>query len=770
MHANLTIQNSELHCQIIGVPQSDSISFVYRLLRHTIEVHRSEQTKKLCYAWSLDELAQKGGGHLHVEVDYFCDPSQDAQTLTTNWQFIAGEKLYQEYTAWVKDTSVQPIDLPEFSKNSTLTPPFHHLAFIKIKAPLNQDQDVLQQLHDLANANKAKLLSVTTNEINDINIFEQSYYHKLLPSDIGLIFTSTNPLQIEKKIHGLGSGFAFYNNTLLREADVVHALKRTVTSNLNNRDLALYSSETCGDFLSMVFTTDHVEFHSDYFGTSSWYEYKNDNMHVVASSFLLAIQIAIALKCRLALNIETIDADLCSLTQPFQQHLLDKLQLLGFTVLSPNKILILLNTGGFLLQQSQLGLDIAQPPRFTIQNYHALLANAGNEIMNNCRAIIRHHEFEVVACDISGGLDSRLVLAAFLSIPEYQEKLRLRTAPSSRAPSPNDEETALLVAKATNVPWDTSPRTVIGRCSHAHLTSNLVRACFGIYWLRNLSSTFSRGNYVSVGGTQLDDIARDYVTKAWAITHEQVDNPEEIAISLVKQVFKWRGRATMKASPYTGVDTIAQAWGDLPGDESEKASQIFNYHRARVHGSGLIPAWFGEIRMNPGPTRSLFLLRLMSARILGQTHAQMNLLNILNPKLAKIPYGDKRYNEEFQHYFGQLSSNILPDRQSLADARATMALNQTTVPCAECNFDATQKIDEVEMCMRVLHGLCQKPSLQALLLPVYNWAHEHLGSIYPVNHTYSIVFKNKIYQLAYLVDFVTRSEINSTKRAGIDAS
>lgn len=57
----------------------------------------------------------------------------------------------------------------------------------------------------------------------------------------------------------------------------------------------------------------------------------------------------------------------------------------------------------------------------------------------------------------------------------------------------------------------------------------------------------------------------------------------------------------------------------------------------------------------------------------------------------------------------------------------------------------------------MLRRLGHESELRDILQAAYDWGGNHLGSSYPVDHTYSRVFQNKIYHLAYMVDLVHRS-------------
>lgn len=752
MHVTLTITNGQLTCQVVSPPTTNNPSLIYRLFRHSTKVFQSDRTNQLSYIWNADRLAASGGGDFHVQVEWRGDSPDDVRLLTTEWQFIPSAAARNAYIKWVTDEMDGPSPLLPLEDISPAPIPYHHIAVIVLK---NVAHPVVQErLWKLAQQAKAMLSISRSNGAAKLSFERVEPGHNFKTGDM-IVFSTSRPVSMDPGASGLGSGFAYHQGTLLRENEVIGSLDRLNPESSNRR--ARYSSKTCGDFHAAVFTNSHVEFHSDFFGTSCWSHYEDEEIHIVGSSFLLAVRIAQALNRDLSLNLETIDLDFCSLTQVFQQPLSDDLELAGFSLLPPDEVLFLTPEGTVYKEPSQLGLDVARPLKFSAQAYEDHLLKATTEIKDNCRAIAQSSAYNTVVCDVSGGLDSRLVLAAFLANPDSLDRLRLRTQPPDRAPSPKDEDIALLIAQVAGVPWDDSAVTVVGPCHRDHLISKLASASFGVYWLRGPSHSTLAPDLVHVGGTQLGEICRDYVAKGWNLKHTDVRNPDDLVFSLAKQIFRWRGKATMKPTPAAGVEEIGRTWERLPGDEIDEGSQIFNFHRARFHGCGIVPAWFGEQRMNPGPSRSVFLLKMMTSRVFAPYQLQLDLIFRLNPTLARIPYGDEGYNQAFRDAYGIQTLDIQPDRSALDAARARSSVKRSQIPCPACaTRDTESEIPEKQRCLSVLHGLCQLPELQDILLPAYRWATAHLGSTYPLDHTYCRVFRNKVYHLAYMVDFVNR--------------
>jgi hypothetical protein len=379
-----------------------------------------------------------------------------------------------------------------------------------------------------------------------------------------------------------------------------------------------------------------------------------------------------------------------------------------------------------------------------------LLNDAVAEIVANCAAIANDSQIRTIRCDITSGLDSRIVLAAFLKgSPEAVAKIRLFTEASGQAPSPEDEDVALLVSAATGVLFSDAPDTVIGPCSAKHRAAKQVSATFGTYWHRGHGAPVEWDpTSVQVGGTGLDDVGRDYTTGSWKLVAKPAEAPEDISVNLAKQVFKWRGRASLKAAPRQGTAGIAAGWDVLPGDELEKGSQLFNFHRARFHGNGAIAAALGAQRMNPGPTRSLYRMRIMMGRIFTAPRVQLEILRRLNPELAAVPFGSAAYNAAYVSMFGDARTDVVPDRDQLVRARERRRDGRKWISCPDCGSGDAAPFDELVNLVRVaLHDLGNDPLLYEVMLPAYRFASEHLGTTYGMNHSYGRTFANKVLHL-----------------------
>ena len=739
-------------CVCVGAPAGAPLTF--QLKRHGTIVDESKSSSTT-HTWDLSTLKQ-GRGDLHAQVTAHLDNGDIM--VESEWQYVPTDATRESYTEWLSHPPIKSdVGLPDLTAANK---PFESIAFIRFNTTPDESSNRSVSLEPLAATVGASIFALAPDagapeeradswmvEVDSAQIDPSGSY----------VFASAEP--VELSVGGsvaFGSGIAYDSGLLRRGSNVANSLTPQIRSTSNDpRDaVARYTSLHCGDFSTVVWHPDgSAEFHTDYVGASAWFEYRSPRVRIVASSYLLATAIAAEISETLSLNLSTIEANFTSLTQAFQQPILDDLDLAGFSIIRPDTCLVILPSGDDKRERNQLGRDIASPERLTVARYNELIDQAASELAENCAAVANDPEISSIRCDISGGLDSRLMIAGFLAgSPANIAKVSLYTDAPEKAPSDGDQEIAALVAQATGLKFSDRPMTMIGPCTVQGLAKHQISATFGTYWHRGLSHlTQWDSTAVYVGGGGLDNFVRDYTSGSWKVVTKPAAGAEEVGVALAQQIFKWRGHASLKAAPAVGVSAIAAGWDDIPGDENDKAAQLMNFFRARFHGGGSIPSRLGALRITPGPTRPLYLLRLMAGRIFDGPRAQLEILHRLNPGLAAVPFLTPKYNETYSTMYGAARTDLTVNLDQLKTASASRRAGQTWVACSDCSHEQSETEDRqaatIELVHQALRQLGNDPQLRELMIPAYRFAHEHLGSSYPLAHSYGKTFANKVLHL-----------------------
>lgn len=752
MYATLAFDQIErkLRVRCFGAPVG--ATFEFTLHRHSKVIDTFTTAGKTQHAWNIDDQSPSMGDfYVSVKIP------ESGTLVETEWQFVPGlHDLKKQESTWAEDRD-DPLRLGDV-RPPVVAEPHGNLAYIQVlKEPEAGMHDKLTKISEFGASIESILYSVQCGAEDLTRYSRQVQSANTLQGVEGrrYVLSSSDPITNApaEGATAFGCGYAYHDRVLRKKSAV--ALSLTDVNVWQDAPSPRNVSRCTGEFVACVCYEDGtVEFHSDYAGTGAWYEYRSSSFRIIASSFLLAVRIAQLLGQELALNLDVIDADFTSLVQPFQQPLLDDLEIQGFSILRPDRVLALRSTGEAYLVPSQLGSDISAPCSFTTEKYEQLLDSAAHELMDNCTAILDDELIEEVRCDITGGLDSRVVLAAFLgSKSDNIFKLSLYTASAARGANAADEKIASFISQEMGVHFSSRGETHVGPCSTGHLASKQVGATFGTYWHRSHGhSLVPDPKMIYVGGAGLGNIARDYTTEAWGVSNLPVSAPEEMTVSLAQTIYKWRGRATMKAAPRSGVLDIARSWEDIPGSGSEKAGHIFNFFRARLHGGGKVSAALGAWTVSPGVTRSLYQLRLMVGSLLSGPRVQLELCRRLAPQLAAIPYDKEKYNRTYSSLFGKMRTMLQTDHEHLLKARIASEANTNWLDCRVCHpnakaNDETGRGGLVEMANRAISEMSVDPQLSDILFVAQRWADNQLGVRYGVDHSYGKTFVNKILHL-----------------------
>lgn len=754
MYASLKFdrRQRELSVECYEYPRSAKIQI--QLLRHNRIIDTIWLKSDNKYSWKVDE-ANIAAGDYHVKASI-----EDADlSVETEWQYVPVLELVDSHVEPNDEVKASLEALADIPVPSAMSP-HGVLAYVRWESAKGTD-DHDSRLHDIA----ALAASV------DSELFDVAWGPRLLRHDdvaeceldrtpaaltASMVISSSTPVGINaaEGAVGFGSGYVYQERNLKKGSSVVDALERNehASSTCGSRLLSFCS----GEFVACaVFPDGSVEFHSDYAGYGIWYEYHSNTLSIVASSFLLAVQIARLLGEDLNLNFDTIDADFTSLVQPFQQPLLDALEIQGFAIVRPDQVRLLDPKGGLGYSRSALGLDIDRPLSFTDARYNELLDAAAEEIKSNCAAILNDPDIREVRCDITGGLDSRVVLAGMLATAdENLGKVSLFTARVDTNVSAEDERIASVISKECGVPFSRRGVTRVGPCSTTHLAQKQISSTYGSYWHRSHGHPLEPDpEVIYVGGAGLGNIARDYTTDAWGISQARVRSPAELTVALAQTVFKWRGHATMKPAPTRGVLDVASRWEDVPGSMSQKASHIFNFFRARLHGGGRINATMGSWSATPAITRSLYKLRLMVGTLMTGPRVQLELCNRLAPNLASIPYDKASYNRAFSALFGSMRDSMTTDGRELEESRTVSAASTRWIACDVCeqfspSRDRKSSENElIDLALGAISEMSKDVQLSDILQVAERWARNELGVRYGVDHSYGRTFVNKVLHL-----------------------
>ncbi len=158
-----------------------------------------------------------------------------------------------------------------------------------------------------------------------------------------------------------------------------------------------------------------IKIENDYFGMYSLYVFNENNLKIVSNSFHMLVLILKELDKKLELDIETI-IPYFSMGQRmlFAQLASEKTFIKGIKKLSIDKGIRVID--GKLEEFNKPIFEVLNSREvYSLSGYQTLKKKAEEEIIDNIEIVLKDKRFEKVICDVTGGKDSRTVLAALMN-------------------------------------------------------------------------------------------------------------------------------------------------------------------------------------------------------------------------------------------------------------------------------------------------------------------------------------------------------------------
>ena len=399
--------------------------------------------------------------------------------------------------------------------------------------------------------------------------------------------------------------------------------------------------EGIGEFDLLTFDGEIVECSTDYFGICKWYYYKDDDgVFVAATSYHLLLLTLKSLSLSLRLNIKKTSAAMGFFSAIAETNFTKEMDVDNCYELPPTFKLRLSADKEAMILKNNLHDAIEDPPIFKEETYKSLLLSVKEDLISNMQALLEHPRFERVVIELSGGLDSRIILAATMNL---SEDLRRKIRIASYSNEVSDYRIANGIVNAYGLSWDDSMLTkkVAESYSKNVLSQSPISHNLGNYWIRGVRSDPYLAKYESTHATIYTTGSMGEVlyrpAYAW---HNYEQDINRFVESLVCPVDI--GRETKARKYFTKfVKETLLSFG-LEG-LNEKMQTHYLFYRNRHHCSkkySSMPYWI------PLQSKVAFDCRTMRYRTgLFDRKFAFDLLALLSPDLVKFPYESEKNNE-----------------------------------------------------------------------------------------------------------------------------
>ena len=416
--------------------------------------------------------------------------------------------------------------------------------------------------------------------------------------------------------------------------------------------------EGIGEFELLISNEEKLELNVDYFGLCQWYCYKTDDGLIVSTSYHLLLLTLKTLGIKMRLNTEKVSAGTaffgevmeCSFTEDMDVERCIELPLYYRIVIDGKTEPV--------FEKTSLYDEIHSPEAYSDEAYEYYLFQIKEEIVSNVRAVLEHPAFSQVICDLSGGLDSRMVLAAAMNLPEsLTEKIKINTWRNHH----EDASVAAALVNAYGLKWDDIPRQVSytgrgmydGMMHQAQQSLNL-----GTYYMDKftIKSNYATGLIKMTGGCG-EALYRPwywYMGDSW----EEEITLSRIGVSLDVSHSTCAGKNLEKI--------IKKSISGLPGETLKEQLDVHylyfrNRHHRKLKGQVSVPA------LTPLQSKTAFHCKRMYLTKKIDAKMQYDLMTVLDPLAALFPYASDEYNQnladmsEALYRSARTNINIVPN-------------------------------------------------------------------------------------------------------------
>ena len=459
-------------------------------------------------------------------------------------------------------------------------------------------------------------------------------------------------------LHHQGSGFAeggewCFSGLARTDTKLIYGaadLVRAGTESVN---------ESVGEFVLARRTEEGVELSTDYFGVARVYYYESPAISCASNSYHLLLTVLRRVGVHAGVDRVAVRAGLQEASQPFQQWFTRSMGVRGCRAMMPGNRMSIHGTQ-VRLSPSGIGDVLSQPNDLELDrdDYLAAVRQGAEEIIDNLRVALEHPMFDGLRVDVTGGLDSRTVLAAASHFPEYRDRLHLHTAITRSEPF--ELGVALELARISGFEWDTTPheKTAVDRGQeHRRLLSEHL----GSYFLLPARGVHNRlPRTLRLNGFFGESCIRPYFSRSLVGTRMDGLEVSEFASERVN---------FPQAVPMGTTDELVSLFRaemcDLPGDSTHARYEAFYlFYRNAFHCSSrktartIGPSW-GVLQ-----SKKLFSLKWRTLSRRRDIGLQVDVIEALNHEMALVPSSDDRVNREraeiyprYQPFVGQAANH-----------------------------------------------------------------------------------------------------------------
>lgn len=400
-----------------------------------------------------------------------------------------------------------------------------------------------------------------------------------------------------------------------------------------------------GDFFLIYQDGKTVKLSHDYLGLCKFYYYQTEDTFVVTNRYHLLLLTLKAMGIFPEVNIERAIADLSSVSAFARINFCREMLMKNTYVLTSDKD-IAITKDAVCFTDNALHEELYNPQPYNEETYQELLLKGANEMLENMRLALEYSDIDYYQVDLSGGLDSRMVLALITNYPQYHKEIQLNTRDLPYAPK--DLVTALAINSMYDYPWDTLPiitSPLLKKQSLEQILSGYF--CINQQPMPTTADPRYKDSTMSMPGLLGELVFRPHMYTKFKLTTEE----DQMSIEeFINNRWYYNIESISEEGYKRFTDYLIKEYEMMPGQGNiEKMQNHYLIYMDSIHHATYYPTTVTHMpKWTVLVSKTIFHLNNVTGKVFKSNKLAHDLMTILNPALAAIPYEKDLYNKELQ--------------------------------------------------------------------------------------------------------------------------
>ncbi|MGI6003923.1 MAG: hypothetical protein ACOX88_00700 [Christensenellales bacterium] len=451
-----------------------------------------------------------------------------------------------------------------------------------------------------------------------------------LSKKIGCKLLTTRPLCSAKGLHFAFSGITrTATDLLIGDEDI---------KKHNVDPLSLI--EQTGDYFLIYQDDAGLQITHDYLGLSKVYYYQDKRRFIASNRYHMLLLALKSVNIYPRVNLKRAIADLSSVSAFARLNYSRDMIMKNTHVLTIDQT-VTLSATKVIFNNTSLHDELYNPEPYSEEKYYDQLRVAKDELIDNMQIALKYPGYKRYKVDLSGGIDSRLVFAALTNMLEFKDMIYIHTLDLPNYPL--DLTVALALNSMYNFQYDTIP-SFNEPISFRKLYNDIISSYLGI----NQQPTPSQSYICDEQTIKLPGFLGVLVCRPHMYTKFK-GTPEEDNItidSFVDSREYYHIEAVSKKGMKYYQDFLKAELKKMPGrTPMAKLQNHYLFFMETIHHSTYFtssvlhtPIW------TPLQSKMLFHLNNVTGMIFRSNRLAFDIMHLLNPAIAAIPYEKELYN------------------------------------------------------------------------------------------------------------------------------